>query len=181
MYTRILAALDNSDASERVFEQALELAQTLDAQLMLIHGLTSDEDGSPTSIPPDVGTNNYWVPGTMTEITFDVWRKTWERYETEGVERLQRFAAIANQANVNTEFRQVMGNPGKIICHTAQAWNADLIVIGHRGRSGLTELMLGSVSNYVVHRAPCSVLVLKAGTVPGLASEQQTGAEVYSR
>ncbi len=38
---------------------------------------------------------------------------------------------------------------------------ADLIVVGRRGRSGLSELILGSASNYVLHHAPCSVLTLQ--------------------
>ncbi len=177
MYTKILVALDNEEASQGIFQQGLEMAQAIGAQLMLVHGLTSDEAGSPSPIPPDMGTD-YWAPGTTTEMTFDIWRETWERYETEGLERLQRLAAIANQANVNTEFRQVTGNPGKVICHIAQAWGADLIVLGHRGRSGITELVLGSVSNYVMHRAPCSVLVLKAGAKAELASDRQTEATV---
>jgi nucleotide-binding universal stress UspA family protein len=33
--------------------------------------------------------------------------------------------------------------------------------MGRRGRTGLSELFLGSVSNYVTHHAPCSVLTLK--------------------
>ncbi len=39
---------------------------------------------------------------------------------------------------------------------------ADLIVLGRRGRTGLAEALLGSVSNYVLHHAPCSVLVVQA-------------------
>jgi nucleotide-binding universal stress UspA family protein len=47
----------------------------------------------------------------------------------------------------------------------AQIWHADLIVMGRRGVSGMHELFLGSVSNYVTHHAPCSVLVVQ-GTSP---------------
>jgi nucleotide-binding universal stress UspA family protein len=162
MYNKILVALDNSDASEAIFKQALELGQAMQAQLMLVHSLSSDEEGSPMPFPPEVE-GTYWMPGADSEMTFDLWRETWERYETEGIERLRKFAAIANEANVPTEFRQMTGNPGKVICKIAQQWGADLIVMGHRGRSGLTELVLGSVSNYVMHRARCSVLIMKVG------------------
>ena len=37
----------------------------------------------------------------------------------------------------------------------------DVIVMGHRGISGLQEFFLGSVSNYVLHHAPCSVLIVQ--------------------
>ncbi|MCZ8054719.1 MAG: universal stress protein, partial [Microcystis sp. LE19-12.2C] len=49
----------------------------------------------------------------------------------------------------------------KTICKVAREENIDLIVIGRRGRSGLGELFLGSVSNYVLHHAPCSVLIVQ--------------------
>jgi nucleotide-binding universal stress UspA family protein len=160
MYTKILVALDHSEASRQVFHQALELAQATGAGLMLVHGLSSEEEGSPVPLPPEVE-GNYWMPGSSGEMNFDIWRESWERYESEGIDRLRHFAAKANEKNVPTEFRQMVGNPGKVICSMARQWGADLIVIGHRGRSGLTELMLGSVSSYVMHRAPCSVLVLK--------------------
>ena len=42
----------------------------------------------------------------------------------------------------------------------ANSWQADMIIVGNRGRSGLSEFFLGSVSNYVMHHAPCSVLVV---------------------
>ncbi|MEO0350033.1 MAG: universal stress protein, partial [Cyanobacteria bacterium P01_A01_bin.15] len=45
-------------------------------------------------------------------------------------------------------------------------WNADLIMMGRRGRSGFSELLLGSVSNYVMHHAPCSVLTVQGVLQP---------------
>jgi nucleotide-binding universal stress UspA family protein len=161
MYTKILVALDQSEASGPVFQQALEIAQATQASLMLVHGLSSEEEGSPVSLPP-LADGNYWMPGTTTEMNFDIWRESWERYEAEGIDRLRRFAAMANEQNVATEFRQIVGNPGKVICNLARQWGADLVVIGNRGRAGVAELVLGSVSSYVMHRAPCSVLVLRA-------------------
>jgi universal stress protein A len=39
--------------------------------------------------------------------------------------------------------------------------NADLLVVGSHGRSGLSRLVLGSVASYVASHAPCSVLIVK--------------------
>jgi nucleotide-binding universal stress UspA family protein len=43
----------------------------------------------------------------------------------------------------------------------AKSWQADLIVLGRRGLKGISEIFLGSVSNYIVHQALCSVLIVQ--------------------
>ena len=52
------------------------------------------------------------------------------------------------------------GDPKDVVCQVADEIDADLIIMGRRGRSGLAELFLGSVSNYVLHHAPCSVHIV---------------------
>ena len=159
MYKKILAAMDNSHMGRTVFEQALSLAKMGQADLMLLHVLSGAEENSPLPIPSLAG-EIYWAPGA--EVDLERWREQWARYESECLETLQARAATANQADVNTEFRQLAGSPGRTICHLARTGGAELIVLGNRGRSGLSELVLGSVSNYVLHHAHCSVLVLKS-------------------
>ena len=155
MYSKILVALDNSPASDALFDQA----QATDGALLLVHRLSKQEESSP--LPMSARLNNiYWAPGT--ELDLEAWRQAWTRYENESLDRLRRYAATANTAGVPTEFRQLIGNPAIVICKAAQEWGADLILIGNRGRTGLSELVLGSVSNHVMHRATCSVLVMKA-------------------
>ncbi|MEA5450966.1 universal stress protein [Leptolyngbya sp. CCNP1308] len=162
MYRKILVALDNSPASDALFDQALELAQATDGALLLVHSLSNQEESSPLPMSARLD-NIYWAPGT--ELDLEAWRQAWTRYENESRDRLRRHAATANTAGVPTEFRQLIGNPATVICKAAQEWGADLILIGNRGRTGLAELVLGSVSNHVMHRAPCSVLVMKAETL----------------
>lgn len=68
-------------------------------------------------------------------------------------ERLQDLAGCC-------ELRLRRGHPGREICAEAQGY--DMVVIGCRGRSLVSELLLGSTSAYVVHNAPCAVLVLRS-------------------
>lgn len=162
MYRKILVALDNSPTSDALFDQALELAQATSGALLLVHSLSNQEESSPLPMSAQLD-NIYWAPGT--ELDLEAWRLAWTRYENESLDRLRHHAAIANTAGVPTEFRQLIGNPATVICKAAQEWGADLILIGNRGRTGLSELVLGSVSNHVMHRATCSVLVMKAETL----------------
>lgn len=161
MYRKILVALDNSTSSKALFARALELAQATEASLLLVHSLSNQEESSP--LPMGKLESIYWAPGT--ELDLEAWRQAWVRYETESLERLRHCAAEANTAGVSAEFRQLVGNPATAICKAAQEWGADLIIVGNRGRSGLAELVLGSVSNEVMHRAPCAVLVMKASAL----------------
>ena len=67
----------------------------------------------------------------------------------------------ATKAGVKTEFKQTLGYPGRNICELAQTWPAELIIVGSRGLTGIKEMFLGSISNYVTHHAPCSVLIVR--------------------
>jgi nucleotide-binding universal stress UspA family protein len=161
MYQKILVAIDNSAISNTVFKQALDLAKAMQSTMLLVHSLSGEDESSPIPLGHRLD-SIYWAPGT--EINLETWKAEWRHYEAHSLEQLQQLAGEANAAGVKTEFRQLLGRPGKVICTAAQQWDADLIVMGSHGRSGLTEMMLGSVSNYVMHQAPCTVLVLKSST-----------------
>ncbi|MGH7180421.1 MAG: universal stress protein [Nitrospiraceae bacterium] len=53
----------------------------------------------------------------------------------------------------------VVGTPSTIILQQATTLQSDLILMGTRGRQGITRFVLGSVSHAVLHKTPCSVLV----------------------
>jgi len=59
------------------------------------------------------------------------------------------------------EHHLLSGDPGSELVHFAERENIDLIVMGTHGRTGLTRLLMGSVAEAVVRRAPCPVLTLK--------------------
>ena len=54
------------------------------------------------------------------------------------------------------------GSPAQVIVDEAERWGADLIIVGSHGYGFWQRALLGSVSNAVVHHAPCSVLVVRA-------------------
>ena len=63
--------------------------------------------------------------------------------------------------NINLTIEAVNGAPDKILIEEAEAWHPDLIVIAPRGRSFWSRTVFGSVTDVLVHQAPCSVLVAR--------------------
>jgi nucleotide-binding universal stress UspA family protein len=60
------------------------------------------------------------------------------------------------------ETRLVEGGPGPALCRLASEVDASAVIIGSRGRGGLKRALLGSVSDYIVRNAPCSVIVSRS-------------------
>lgn len=55
----------------------------------------------------------------------------------------------------------ITGHPRTAIVEYAEKWGADFIIVGSHGMSGLTRFLMGSVAQYVVNHAPCSVGVIR--------------------
>ena len=81
-------------------------------------------------------------------------------------QELARLAATISDLAVETQV--VGGPPGPAIVQSAQGWNADLIVMGTHGRTGLSRLLMGSVAEHVIRNAACPVLTIKLGAVGDL-------------
>ncbi|MEL4896948.1 universal stress protein [Crocosphaera sp. Alani8] len=159
MYQKILIALDMSDMREIVFNHGLSLAkQEKNSSLLLLHILSGEEENSPLPIPSDL---KEMYPAAGNDLTLTTWKEQWEAFEKSGVQMLESYQRKAINTDIRAEFQQIYGSPGSKICKIANEWNADVIVMGHRGLSGLQEFFLGSVSNYVLHHAPCSVLIVQ--------------------
>lgn len=157
MIDKILVAINYSENNKSIFDAAVSLAKTTGATLMIVYVLAEDEPGYPV-IP------SYTYYPALDDYDYNLYRKKLEDYKQRGINFLQEKAKEAKAAGVNTEFIQLTGNPGRAICELASTWSADLVLVGSRGLKGLKEMFLGSVSNYVTHHAPCSVLIVRSGT-----------------
>jgi nucleotide-binding universal stress UspA family protein len=85
-----------------------------------------------------------------------------EAMRAAGEELLEATAAIVPAGLARVERVAETGAPADVLLDTARKRQADLLAVGTRGRSRLTELALGSVSHHVVIQAPCAVLVSRA-------------------
>jgi nucleotide-binding universal stress UspA family protein len=171
MFHKILVALDNSQISQDIFEQALFLAKASKAEMMLLHVLSPLEDPfiNPIFLQPET------IYPTLHTETINQYIQAWDQLKENRLNWMRSLTQTATDAGVKTEFTQNVGDPGRLICELALSWNADLIIVGRRGRTGISEIFLGSVSNYVLHHAYCSVLTIQgltSSTIPNTENTQ---------
>jgi nucleotide-binding universal stress UspA family protein len=168
MFNKILVALDKSHRSQYIFEQALFLAKLSDAEMMLLHVLSPLEDPyiNPIFLQPET------IYPTLHTDTINQYMQAWDEIKQQSINWMRSLKQTAVNSGVKAEFTQSVGDAGRTICQFALNWPADLIIVGRRGRSGISEVVLGSVSNYVIHHAHCSVL-----TVQGLSATTITNTE----
>ncbi len=158
MFTKILVSIDDSDMTQSVIDEAVSLAKATGGSLMFLH-VISLYDNEPLFDP-------LFMESTIlnSELNNEADKKSlkvWEEFKQGKKNWLGSLCESATSSGVKAEFTLNIGEPSKRIYDISRSWNADLIVIGRRGRRGLTEMFLGSVSNYVVHHAPCSVLTVQ--------------------
>ncbi|MEC9342124.1 MAG: universal stress protein, partial [Pseudomonadota bacterium] len=88
----------------------------------------------------------------------------WREYRQRSSEELEVAARTLRQAAEDVEPRLVDGggNATDELLEAIELLNADLVVVGHAGKTGIRRFLLGSVSGHLVEHAPCSVLVVRA-------------------
>jgi nucleotide-binding universal stress UspA family protein len=144
--TRILVPVDFSAHSARAFAYATTLAHRLGAQLALLHVV---EDPFVTGAwSPEVYMPN--IPELLGDLIT-------------GAERqLATLKASAAAQGVAADITVVTGRPAPAIVEHASNGGVDLIVMGTHGRTGLSHVVMGSVTERVMHKAPCPVLTMRA-------------------
>ena len=142
MFTRIIWATDGSESAERALPTALELTAESNAKLFVVH---ADEH---------IGGRGGNVPVLADER--DVQNK------------------LASQVNellesgVDATLRVISGigkDPADLIAEVARETEADVIIVGTRGHGRVAGMLLGSVTQRLLHVAPCPVLAVPAKTV----------------
>jgi nucleotide-binding universal stress UspA family protein len=153
-FNKILVPLVRSESTEVIFKQALKLAQDNNSSLMLFHTVDWDlgeHFGSFAEIEAEVDLSGAFIQERQEKLQQELQEtKNW----------LQTYTEQATAMGIPTESKCQVGHPGPLIRDLAKDWNADLIVMGRRGLNSLTEVFLGSVSNYILHHVSCSVLVV---------------------
>jgi nucleotide-binding universal stress UspA family protein len=162
MLQKILLAIGDSPDFAQILESGLSLAEKLGAEILILHVLNPLVPHGLSAVEnPLVG----GVLPIVNDRAIEQFITAWHEYELKGIDRLQTYAAQARARGVKADTLQNYGDSGPLICEAAKNWGADLILIGRNQKSMLSEVFVGSTSNYVVHHAPCSVMVIQLPVV----------------
>jgi universal stress protein A len=141
--TRIVVPTDFSGPSDAALEYARTLAERFGASLHLLHVLEDPDTG---------GVSESFI------VTSPTWRTT---LLDDARSRLSHRIKARESALVHTTGEVIVGNAAETIVDYAATRNADLIVMGTHGRTGLAHVLFGSVAETVVRTATCPVLTVR--------------------
>lgn len=139
MLNTVLVALDGSDITERVIQTLDNLLLSQDSKVILCHVIpTPDQEPEQPADRPK-------------SDSFQVSHWQFEK----------QLQAYQSQLSCKSELEIVSGDPAEEIICLANIYQAELILIGSRGLTGMKRIVQGSVSSQVMEEANCSVLVVK--------------------
>src|SRR5688500_4884028 len=144
MFHRILIPTDFSTASEWVFEDAVRIAGSSDAELIILHVRMT------WASHPD-------------ELRFPADPSLYEYAEQLELERLRDRVRRANASVATRLIVRHAPDPGNEICRTAKSENVDLIVIATHARHHVAHLFVGSTTMAVLKDPPAPVLAIRYG------------------
>lgn len=139
-FKKMLVPTDGSDYTRAAVEIAIDLARTMDAEVIALHAV-------------DLSVLGGYVTGKATDSVFEV-------MDREGHRATGFVHELGKEHGVTVEERVVSGPPVKCILECSK--ECDLIVMGTLGRTGFSKIMVGSVAEKVVRFAKCPVLVVKS-------------------
>jgi len=145
MTTKLLVAIDFSEAADEALRQAHERARDSGSTLTVLH------------VIPNLAHSTPLFP----EISQDEVRESPALGQTALAEVSRRVQAVTGRNP--EEFEPVIadGSPAAVIVREAERRNIDLLLVGSHGKSGVVRLFLGNVAEKVVRHAHCPVLVVR--------------------
>lgn len=145
---KVLLAIDGSEQSDNALEiSANYLKSATQIQIISVVELRYPIMSEPFAVSADF----------YAEI-----EKTEKANSEENLKKAkEKLAGLLANEKVEITTNVFLGNPSQQIVEEAETWDADLIVVGSHGYSFWQRTMLGSVSDSVIHHAPCSVLVVR--------------------
>lgn len=147
---RVIIATDGSEFSQAAIRKCCELVIEPARTSILI--VAAYEDAI------QIATEPFAVSPEFCQHMADAAHKQAQGHAQEAVDTLRK-CMPGRDLEISTMV--VKGSPERELIDAAAEWRADLIVVGSHGRGFWGRLTLGSVTDAVVHHAPCSVLVVR--------------------
>lgn len=147
---KILAPTDLSELSQAGVRYALNLARAVRAEVTIYHVVSHEE----------VMQYSKEIKGMIANQTLRPTDHILERYRL-ALERFveDHFGDFVPHVKIHAKVE--LGRPDKNIVEEAEAQASDLIVISTHGRTGLSHVLMGSVTEKVVRHAPCPILSIR--------------------
>ncbi|MCG8417694.1 MAG: universal stress protein [Proteobacteria bacterium] len=152
MLETILVAIDFSQQSEHAMDRAMAVAEAMGSKLVLLW-VESEEKQAASS----AAIYGHSVP--------EIERLIMELH-TESAARLEKLADQARQRGLKVNTRVASGHPDEVIVTMAETIDADLIVTGTKGLTGVKRFFLGSVAEKVVRMSATNVMVARQASRP---------------
>jgi nucleotide-binding universal stress UspA family protein len=156
LFKKILVALDGSESSQKAAQAALELAEKLKADLLVLHAISPPTTYYHSTIASPTGMS---LPAPS-QHEIDAYYAYAKKIATTIVGEVESKGKKLG-VRVKTEIPEAVSSVVDTILNRAAKENVDLIVVGTRGLGGFKKLLLGSVSNGMVSHAHCPVLVVR--------------------
>jgi len=140
MFKKILVPIDGSDVALLAAKYARMMSEKFNSAVTLVHIIQN-----PAYILPDAV-----IPPLLIRDL-----------ESNGKSALAKAMEVFNDFDGRVNSLLEYGHPGIQIVDIAKEKKYSLIIMGRRGLSDITGLLLGSVSNHVLHYAPCPTMIIK--------------------
>jgi len=150
-FNKILAPTDFSDDSSYALQYAEELARKFGSEIIIMHVAQAL---APVTFSLDPG-------GSADPLALETIGRIAEEQRLAAQRELDRLVNRLRENGLRARSLLRVGAAFVEIVTTAQAENVDVIVMATHGRSGLAHMLLGSVADRVVAKAPCPVLTVR--------------------
>jgi nucleotide-binding universal stress UspA family protein len=149
LVSTVLVAVDGSENSERALDFAIDFAEKYGAALTVMN---VSESSAVAAVPSGMGA----YPGdSMVSAARD-----FHKFHVGILDKaMARTKAAKPNLSVTLMLRE--GNPASEIVAASKEGGFDVVVVGHRGVGKMRGLFMGSISEKVVHTAPCTVIIIR--------------------
>jgi len=149
MYTRIMAAIDDSYATSKVLDTAIDVARKYGAKLAICHALDVTIFAQGTAVT--------WLSNSVSQVEGTL--------RDSALVFVDEAAKVARAAGLEVEIKLVeseQAHVAEMLANAATEWQAVLLVTGTHGRHWVDRFFVGSVAEQLVRKARTSLLLVRS-------------------